>query len=1034
MKKLNTSRSWLKDMAMALSLVLFLPVTVISCSDSERAPASTFNPTTTPTSTQAITPTPTATPASAPSDPLLSQQWYLINTGQSAFSTGSAVSGKDINYQATVAQGYTGAGIHVLVSDDGMDTTHEDIYANFDSTRSRDYTAIPPYTGAGSHKVANDGHGTAVTGIIGAVGYNNIGVRGIAPKVTLSSANLISGGVTQNTAMMVDQANTTSDIVNQSWGSKQWSITTINTTYLSQLRSAVISGRSSKGTVFVQSAGNDFSIDVGGGVLRTGNSNFDGNKTTPYAIITTALDSADNSASYASPGSNIWISAYGGEFGTSSPAILTTDRSGCTLGFSKSSATTNFDKGLVASNSNCNYTNTMNGTSSAAPMITGVIALILEANPNLTWRDVKHILASTATQVNPLIGNISNLYASSPSGHLWEKGWITNAAGYKFHNWFGFGRVNADAAIALAKTYSINLGTLVSTADSTGNWLYDSGTISQSIPDNSASGTTSTIDVRHNYVIEDIQIRVTASHGNSGDIGIELTSPNGTKSFLKNVNDSLYGLTNLNNNIFLSNAFYGENSLGTWTIKIIDGATGSTGTFTNWKLNIIGHKQTIDTTTLPAAPTSLTHAANYESYTDSPTFSFTASSPSADVIRYEFSVGTTAGGTDILNWTMLGLTASGPSISGLTLFEGNAYFINVRAINNLENISSILSSSGWIASYPWHPISITNSPIARTSHTAVWTGTEIVVWGGYNVSALNSGAKFNPSTDAWTVITSNNAPAARYGHTAIWTGAEMIIWGGANGSAMNSGAKYNPSTNTWTTITMTNAPAARSNHTAIWTGTEMIVFGGINGGNLNTGAKYNPSTDIWTAITTAGAPTARYRQTAVWTGTEMIIWGGSDGTSYFNTGAKYNPSTNSWTAIATTGAPAARYLHTAIWTGTEMIIFGGDNGINPETIGGKYNPSTNTWNAVTTANSPISRTNHSAIWTGTEMIIWGGNDNSYFNTGAKYNPSTDTWVTMTTTNAPAGRRTHTAIWTGTKMIVWGGENGTNLNSGGQFMP
>ena len=130
-----------------------------------------------------------------------------------------------------------------------------------------------------------------------------------------------------------------------------------------------------------------------------------------------------------------------------------------------------------------------------------------------------------------------------------------------------------------------------------------------------------------------------------------------------------------------------------------------------------------------------------------------------------------------------------------------------------------------------------------------------------------------------------------YAHSAVWTGTEMIVWGGYGGAAnvLNTGRRYNPIADTWTATSTTSAPSARSNHTAVWTGTEMIVWGGNDGSNyLSTGGRYNPATDTWTATTTTNAPSGRANYTAVWTGTEMIVWGGYDG-GYFNTGGRYNP-------------------------------------------------------------------------------------------------------------------------------------------------
>jgi hypothetical protein len=130
--------------------------------------------------------------------------------------------------------------------------------------------------------------------------------------------------------------------------------------------------------------------------------------------------------------------------------------------------------------------------------------------------------------------------------------------------------------------------------------------------------------------------------------------------------------------------------------------------------------------------------------------------------------------------------------------------------------------------------------------------------------------------DTWTATSTTNAPTGRYLHTAVWTGSEMIVWGGTDvsGNNLNTGGRYNPSTDSWSATSTTNAPDARSSHTAIWTGSEMIIWGGQeNFVSRNTGGRYNPSTDSWTATSTTNAPEGRFYHTAIWTGSEMIIWG-----------------------------------------------------------------------------------------------------------------------------------------------------------------
>ena len=333
----------------------------------------------------------------------------------------------------------------------------------------------------------------------------------------------------------------------------------------------------------------------------------------------------------------------------------------------------------------------------------------------------------------------------------------------------------------------------------------------------------------------------------------------------------------------------------------------------------------------------------------------------------------------------------------------------------------------------WTPTSLTNAPAARYRHTAVWTGSEMIVWGGYVNGIVNTGGRYNPSTDSWTATSLTDAPSARELQTAVWTGSQMIVWGGSP-YFFNTGGRYNPGTDTWAATSTTGAPSGREFHTAVWTGSQMIVWGG-NGGD-NTGGRYNPSTDSWTATSTTNAPAApRWYPTAVWTGSEMIVWGGFYGSNFFKTGGRYNPSTDSWAATSITGAPAGRDLHTAVWTGSEMIVWGGDvSNNNPSNTGGRYNPSSNSWTATSLTNAPSARELHTAVWTGNEMIVWGGDDTvSVFNTGRRYNPGTDSWTATSLTNAPAARELQTAVWTGSQMIVWGGGGSSGLvKTGGRY--
>src|ERR1043166_1388179 len=286
----------------------------------------------------------------------------------------------------------------------------------------------------------------------------------------------------------------------------------------------------------------------------------------------------------------------------------------------------------------------------------------------------------------------------------------------------------------------------------------------------------------------------------------------------------------------------------------------------------------------------------------------------------------------------------------------------------------IAGPSGGCTNDTWTPTSITNAPSARWIHTAIWTGSQMIVWGGSDQASnyTNTGARYNPATDSWTATSTTNAPDPRYSHTAVWTGSEMIVWGGfIDGFIVNTGGRYNPSTDSWRATSTTGAPDRRFDHTAVWTDSEMIVWGGSNEsvGQLFTGGRYNPATDSWTATNTVNPPSRREAHTAVWTGSEMIVWGGCFGipcTNILNTGGRYNLN-NTWTATSTINAPSARYSHTAVWTDSEMIVWVGGGIVD---TGGRYNPATDSWTATSTTNAPSARYRHTAVWTGSEMIVW----------------------------------------------------------------
>jgi N-acetylneuraminic acid mutarotase len=349
------------------------------------------------------------------------------------------------------------------------------------------------------------------------------------------------------------------------------------------------------------------------------------------------------------------------------------------------------------------------------------------------------------------------------------------------------------------------------------------------------------------------------------------------------------------------------------------------------------------------------------------------------------------------------------------------------------------------ATATWTAITTNAAPAPRTDHTAVWTGSEMLVWGGGSTSgnasdAVNSGGRYNPTSNAWTAISTNGAPTPRENHTAVWTGSEMLIWGGLGAAGyLNDGARYNPATDTWKSITNSGAPSIRGYHTAVWTGSEMLIWGGFAGGTnyLSSGARYNPASDSWTVIALNPFLSGRYLHTAVWSGSQMIIWGGYNPYNpsvSLNDGSLYNPTYDIWTPVTTTGAPAARYEHTAVWTGTRMIIWGGIN-FNTGLLnsGGGYDPAAGRWTATTVLGAPVPRSSHTAVWTGSAMVVWGGSPApSFLNDGGQYSPWLDSWIPVSTAGAPSARELHTAVWTGGEMLIWGGNRSTVITDGGGY--
>ena len=528
-------------------------------------------------------------------DPFYPYSWHLKNTGQMVFSKKAGTPGVDINVEEVWKMGITGKGVRIAVSDSGLDTLHEEFRGQLlDGEHKNYYTLVAPWLGDPSQSDDDARHGTGVTGLIVMAADNGKGSRGVAYGAKVAA---LAGGCNNGDVVLLDQAQGDFDIFNYSWGGLSCKFGNLSMNYIKQLKNGVKNLRQGKGAIYIKAAGNDF-LDFKRlceqdaskkytHVLYIGNAGISRHHAFPWKMVVGSVNANGTKAFYSVPGAALWVSAPGGEIvsdeGILGPSMLTTDFSGCDQGYhSAKSEYDNFGGELDGFDPACNYTSLFSGTSSAASVTTGVVALILQANPDLTWRDVKHILALTSRKVDSDRTRIYHPLRMDLDGHQYQQVWVKNAAGYSFHNWYGFGMVDALAAVKEAQNYTTDLGTFVESG-----WT-NSLPLDLAIPDNSAVGITHALDVAGDWAIEAVQIKVTLTHQFIGEIGIELSSPSGTKSIIMPINSLMVGKS-MDGTHLLSNAFYGERTHGKWTLKVIDPKETQTGTLKSWSIKFFGH-------------------------------------------------------------------------------------------------------------------------------------------------------------------------------------------------------------------------------------------------------------------------------------------------------------------------------------------------------------------------------------------------------------------------------------------------------------
>jgi kexin len=498
-------------------------------------------------------------------DVLYGDQWHLKNTGQPGANGVAGMAGEDIDVEpvwTACGNGYTcrGEGVRIAVVDDGLEIAHEDLFANVATGLSYNYvTGSNDPTNTNDPTVTASVHGTNVSGIVAARDLNGLGVRGVAPRANLVGYNVLQLSTSSNEADAMTRNAATVAVNTNSWGAPDGNgnLWPSDSSWQTAIDNGLAYGRGGRGIVYTWAAGNGGDANLTGGFVD--NSNYDGQANFRGIMAVGAVDDRGIKSSYSERGANLWVSAPGGEF-CNTHTITTTDRTGA-VGDNPPPPSLGY-----VDYAELNYTKCMNGTSASTPMVAGVAALMLQANPALGWRDVRVILAKTARQNDPLNAE-----------------WASNGAGYHFNPNYGFGVVDAGAAVATALTYRAYLS-----AEKTYTTTVSSPRLP--IPDSSLIGVSSSMTVINSNIIdiEFVEISFTADHGYPGDMEITLTSPAGTKSILAETHLCAGACTAYSGWVFGSANLLGEGTDGTWILTVKDLALGDTGTFQSWRLKFYG--------------------------------------------------------------------------------------------------------------------------------------------------------------------------------------------------------------------------------------------------------------------------------------------------------------------------------------------------------------------------------------------------------------------------------------------------------------
>jgi Ca2+-binding RTX toxin-like protein len=472
---------------------------------------------------------------------------------------------------------YSGAGVHVGVYDDGLQYIHPDLAANYDASLqvTVDGEIVDPLystTAAGSPTGYPSPHGTAVAGLI-AASNNGIGTVGVAWGASLTGVNIFSGSANINNyyagfLQAVAQSDNF-DITNHSWGKYpgfwQDGVTSAMDQSLIDIWFASLeTGRGGLGTIHVKAAGN-----------ADQNSNGDSSGISRATIVVGAYDDFGEASYYSSYGSNLLVSApssgVNGFFAEINKGLVTTDLLG---GFP------NGYDGLP----DTDYTNHFGGTSGATPIVSGIVALMLEANPELGWRDVQNILAYSAREVGSGVGGIRLNNENNVWKYNGADNW--NGGGLHYSEDYGFGAVDAFNAVRMAEVWSLFGGPHTTANESS---FKQDTTQSVALLD----GKTTEIKFQFggpDFLVDFVNISIDLSHTKLDDLEIYLVSPDGTVSSLVDFRFELAyssGLTDAVLN-FGANGFRGENGAGEWTIRVVDRWLEDEGTVNSASITLHG--------------------------------------------------------------------------------------------------------------------------------------------------------------------------------------------------------------------------------------------------------------------------------------------------------------------------------------------------------------------------------------------------------------------------------------------------------------